>query len=127
MNIEERTRLIKAYLDYLETNSPKLEWSFEKLFDLQRNGDWEVLWQVTVEMIQYVPNDNPFLLAKVAAGPLEDLLRAKGDSFFARVESLARQDANFRLALTGVWGLEQDQPNLWKRLLPMLKSVPVPL
>ena len=127
MNIEERTRLIKAYLDYLETNSPKLEWSFEKLFDLQRNGDWEVLWQVTVEMIQHVPNGNPFLLAKVAAGPLEDLLRAKGDSFFGRVESLARQDANFRLALTGVWGLKQDQPNLWKRLLPMLKSVPIPL
>ena len=127
MNTEERERLIEAYLAFLETNDQEYIWSFEQLFDLLHEDDCEAFWQVTVEMIERVSEDDPFLLAKVAAGPLEDLLRAKGESFFSRVETLARRDAKFRLALTGVWGLEKDQPLLWKRLLPMLQSVPVPL
>jgi hypothetical protein len=45
------------------------------------------------------------MLANVAAGPLEDLLKREPDRFIDRVEIQARRDAKFRRCLTGVWGL----------------------
>ncbi len=127
MNAEEKDRLIEDHLEYLKTGDDGLFWTFEKLADMASEREWETLWQISTELVRRIPEGAPALLAKVAAGPLEDLLRAAGDSYFARIESLARKDAKFRLALTGVWGLERDQPLLWKRLQPMLESVKDPL
>jgi hypothetical protein len=42
-------------------------------------------------------------LCDVGAGPLETLVRDHGAQFIDRIESAARSDANFRLALSCVW------------------------
>jgi len=70
--------------------------------DLVRR-DPESGWSVTLDLIVAASDDR--ILAKVAAGPLEDLLTRDPERFVDRVELEARRDPKFRRCLTGVWGL----------------------
>lgn len=63
----------------------------------------ETGWELILELIAAAPDD--FILANVAAGPLEDLLTKWPDQFVDRAEVQARRDLKFRRCLTGVWGL----------------------
>jgi hypothetical protein len=76
--------------------------AWEKVDDLLRR-DPEAGWILTLELIAVAPDDK--VLANVAAGPLEDLLKREPDRFIERVELQARRDPKFRRCLTGVWGL----------------------
>ena len=70
--------------------------------DLVRR-DPENGWSVILELIVAAPDDR--ILANVAAGPLEDLLRREPERFVDRVELEAGRDPKFCRCLTGVWGL----------------------
>src|SRR5687768_4829733 len=124
--IGDRQKLVAAYLQHGKTPTDELAWAFEATSDLVRTGGFEELWLLCLDLIASIPEHDDALLAYVAAGPLEDLLRSAGQHFADRVEERARQDARFRRALTGVWG-RSEQPQLWKRLTPLLTGVPNPL
>jgi hypothetical protein len=61
----------------------------------------EEAWPVILELISNAPSNQ--ILADIAAGPLEDLVRQYPEQFADRVEIQARKDPRFRLCLTGVW------------------------
>jgi hypothetical protein len=99
------TPLVDEWIAYYSGGSkatdPRLSAS-EKVDDLLRR-DPEAGWTLTLELIVAAPDDK--VLANVAAGPLEDLLKRDPDRFIERVELQARRDPKFRRCLTGVWGL----------------------
>jgi len=121
-----RDELISAYLDYGRTQDDRYFWAFNAVLKLILEEEYEDLWSVSLALIAAVPDDDPQLLAYVAAGPLEDVIRRAGPQILDRLETQARRDRKFRRSLTGVWGHAQ-QPEVWARLQPLVRSVPDPL
>jgi hypothetical protein len=83
-------------------------WAWEAINELVFNSPEEA-WLVILELIRLAPSER--ILADIAAGPLEDLIRNHTDAIIDRVEQEARRDPKFRLCLTGVWygnDLSQD-------------------
>jgi hypothetical protein len=74
----------------------------EAVDDLVRS-DPEAGWTLALELIDAAPDDR--ILARVAAGPLEDLLVKWRDQLVDRADVQARRDPKFRRCVTGVWGL----------------------
>jgi hypothetical protein len=77
-------------------------------------NDPERAWPVICEVIRRASADD--VLAYVAAGPLEDLLVHHPHAFIDRVESLAKEDAHFRWAVSGVWGWNSIPDDVRRRL-----------
>lgn len=75
-------------------------WAFEEVSDIVRN-DPEEGWRVTSILLAMATTDG--VLAYVAAGPLEDLLKKHGPMVIDRIESLARENDRLQLALSGAW------------------------
>jgi hypothetical protein len=67
------------------------------------HDDPEAGWTLTLALVEAAPDHR--VLAMVAAGPLEELLKRSSDRLIDRVEAQARRDPKFRRCLTGVWGL----------------------
>lgn len=81
-------------------------WAWEQVQRYVRD-DPAYAWSLTLQLIAAAPT--PEALSYVAAGPLEDLLYARGEIFIDEVERLARQDPKFRRALRSVWN-ESEAP-----------------
>ena len=75
-------------------------WAWEMITDLVFEN-LEEAWLVILELIRRAPTDR--VLASIAAGPLEDLIRNYKEEVIDRVEVEARRDPKFRRCLTGVW------------------------
>jgi hypothetical protein len=75
-------------------------WAFSEVCDIVRH-DPEGGWQVTSILLEMAMTDE--VLAYVAAGPLEDLLKKHGSVMIDRIESLARKNDRLQLALSGLW------------------------
>jgi hypothetical protein len=56
------------------------------------------------------------VIAALAAGPMEDLLRHHGAAFIERIEDKAAQNPLFRHLLAGVWRNEIAQ-DVWDRVV----------
>ena len=78
----------------------------------------ERAWPLICEIIRRATEDD--ILAYIAAGPLEDLLVRHPQAFIERVEGLARQDAHFRRAVSGVWGQKSMPAEIRQRLDALL-------
>jgi hypothetical protein len=76
------------------------------------------------EIIRRISPQDEDILAYVAAGPLEDLLVRHPYAFIDRIESLARNDAHFRRAMSGVWGWNSIPSELRTRLDTLLGDEP---
>lgn len=64
-------------------------------------------------------------LCVIAAGPLEDLLCAHGPAVIGQLEKIAKADPRFRLMLSGTWGQERIDPDVWARLAKSVTPGPV--
>ena len=64
-------------------------------------------------------------LCVIAAGPLEDLLEAHGPAVIAHLEKRAKVDPKFRLMLSGTWGRDRIDPDVWARLVTAVTPGPV--
>jgi hypothetical protein len=71
-------------------------------------------WPMILALVELAPDDAA--LAYVAAGPLEDLVREHLERFADRLVEQARRDPRFRDALKGVWGWENVDPGIRRRL-----------
>jgi hypothetical protein len=93
--------------------------AYEEMVDLvDRNP--ETAWDVILKIRTLSHTD--LLLAILAGGPLEDLLAQHGEQFIDRCEALAKEDNDFLYLLTGVWGSNRMQKDLWARLSTITKE-----
>lgn len=87
-------------------------WAFETMADLCHD-DPETCFEL-IEKIRKADGSD-WILANLAAGPLEDLLSQHGARFIDRIETLARQDPQMRRLLGGIW--RSDIPDaIWHRV-----------
>jgi hypothetical protein len=84
----------------------------------------ERAWPLICEIIRRISPQDEDILAYVAAGPLEDLLVRHPYAFIDRIESLARIDAHFRRAVSGVWGWNSIPSEIRTRLDTLLGDEP---
>jgi hypothetical protein len=97
-------RIVEAWTRF--ARSPKANehnddfWAVVRLHDFIRN-DPESAWQIIETIRTSDPSDH--VLANLAAGPVEDLLVHHGERFIDRIETLSRQDPQFRKLLGAVW------------------------
>jgi len=88
----------------------RLFWAFDTMVELASKNPQECL-QVVVTILNETHDDN-FILANLAAGPLEDLLVAHGAELIDTIESLSSHNTNFQKLLGGVW--KNDIPDeIW--------------
>ena len=92
---------IQYHADGSKPSDPRFS-AWVEVDDLVRR-DSEAGWTLILELVDAARDDR--LLADVAAGPLEDLLKREPERYIDRVELQARRDPKFRRCLTGVWGL----------------------
>jgi hypothetical protein len=88
------------------------QWAFDEMNRLVRQ-DPEAAWPVIVEIVRRSVNDR--ILAFVAAGPLEDLIRLHASTFIDRIEAVAKGDEQFRKAVSGAW-VDDMPPDIEQRL-----------
>ena len=69
---------------------------------------------MVTRLVELSPDDR--ILANVAAGPLEDLLKLQPHAFIDRIEEKAREDAKFRRCVSGVWGWTSIPDDVQARL-----------
>jgi Family of unknown function (DUF6869) len=100
--------LVEAYMSHAVAavnaggKKDRCFWAWEEVTELVRD-DVDRAWDVVLELVGRAVDDR--LLAYVAAGPLEDLIKWHPHEIIDRVEQQARRDARFRRALSGVWGV----------------------
>jgi hypothetical protein len=76
---------------------------------------------VIVEIVRRLVNDR--ILALVAAGPLEDLIRLHASTFIDRIEAVANGDEQFRKAVSGAWA-DELPTDIEQRLTRMIGDGP---
>jgi len=87
-------------------------WAWERLHDLVYKEPEEA-WRIIERLPQIDTSD--FMLASVAAGPVEDLLCYHGERFVDRIETLGLRDRLWRRLLGAVWKSTTPE-TVWKRI-----------
>jgi len=110
MNKEEKDKLITAWIvaNKSDSNSEIYNdnfWAIEEFIDLPDKNP-ELLWTLIQDIIN-VENDEA-LLAKLAAGAIEDLMCSYGEEIIERVEKEAKENKIFKKCLQGVWLKSND-------------------
>lgn len=82
-------------------------------------------WELVLQLVEAAP-DNA-ILANVAAGPLEDLIRLWSSRLIDRLEVQARRDPKFRRCLTGVLVPSEVPPAVAETIAKYTSTVLDPL
>jgi hypothetical protein len=104
--VSDMPRLSEAWL----RKSPL--WVFLWVIELCRQHADEA-WPVLLSLLDSCRNDKD--LAVLAAGPLEEMLVARGREVIARLEAEAAESPRFRRLLSGVWRRSIDEA-VWVRV-----------
>lgn len=115
--------ICRGYLSYVRTGSMEHFWAFETLTLLAFEQRWDELWDITLRLIDLAPFEETELLAVIAAGPLEDLVRYAAPQVEQRIVERIRVDPKFRRVMTGVWARE-ERKDFWDRITPLLYEYP---
>ena len=99
--------LADIYLRYYARRQEADRWAWETLETLV-DHDPDEAWRITCLLVDKTTSNEA--LAYVAAGPLEDLLKKHGPTIIDRVEDECRRNSRFQDALSGVWGIDRDNP-----------------
>jgi len=97
----------RARLEAIEMSS-----AYETLNECVRYQP-EIAWRVIRLMTSL--DSSEIVLANIAAGPLEDLLKHHGEMFIDRVEEATQSDTVFKKMLGAVWQNTIDQ-EVWDRV-----------
>lgn len=103
MSPEEQERLVRTFLRYQRTGRESRSWADDRMRDLvmvQPEEAWPLIRAIVAAV------DDERTLCGIGAGVLENLVRDHGAQFIDRIESAARGDAKFRVALSCVWASE---------------------
>jgi len=97
----------------ISAGSDESFWAWEDINNVALNHPEEA-WPVVLELIRRAPSNR--VLASIAAGPLEDLIRKHTNLIIDKVDDAARRDPKFRLCLTGVWYGKDLSPDVRARI-----------
>ncbi|MEP3280284.1 MAG: DUF6869 domain-containing protein [Stappiaceae bacterium] len=64
-------------------------------------------------------------ISVLAAGPLENLLQAHGPAVIDNLEKKAGSSEKMRYFLSGTWGKDRIDPDIWRRLTEAVSQGPV--
>lgn len=106
--------LVATYLRHFETGDDGLFWAFERVQQYVRRDPTKA-WVVTLQLIAAARDTGA--LGYVAAGPLEDLLYARGELFIDDLERLASSDPKFLSALRMVAGPFTKEADVSNRIV----------
>jgi hypothetical protein len=95
-----------------------LFWAFEELDNICGENPERALKQITNILGS---TQDEYILANLAAGPLETLLARHGKKLIVDVERLAKNDHRFRSLLQNVWQNRIDDQT-WGRILKATKA-----
>ncbi len=114
-NVDDATRdfmdldaLANAYLRRDSEQSQEHRWASRRVDEIVRNEPNQAL-ELTLMLLKKAGDDDR-VLAYIAAGPLEDLLKRHGIQVIKRIEKEADGDSRLQLALSGVWGISRENP-----------------
>ncbi|SRR6266545_4636902 len=96
-NLEE---LADAFLRYHSQKRDEDKWAFGDLDEMVRDEPQKAL-EVTLLLLKKAGDDDA-VLAYVAAGPLENLLKLHGGDVLDRIERESKNNSRLQLALSGV-------------------------
>jgi hypothetical protein len=121
-----RERLIEAYFAHAKAMEQGIQddpyfWAVEEIWKLIER-DPEGMWTLVLEMLRRADGD--YMIAFIAAGPLEDFIVRYGSAWLERIEAEARTNAKFRRALVGVWGKSRMPEELVRRLRALVEGEP---
>jgi hypothetical protein len=123
----ESGQLVEAWIKRYEliekqgkdsAEAKRLFWAFDELDDISKKVPEDALRLIKRILAS---TQNEFVLANLAAGPLETLLGKHGNTIIAEVERSANDDARFRELLRGVWQNRMDD-QIWGRVLKAAKG-----
>ncbi|OWQ91865.1 hypothetical protein CDN99_05695 [Roseateles aquatilis] len=113
----DRTAWISAYIKAQSSPQPVIAdhpcwWAIERFMDLDQLDSAEDAWSAILGVLERRPAAR--VLQLLAAGPLEDLIHYWGPHFIERIEETARENAQFRALLNGVW--QSSTSDIWSRV-----------
>lgn len=88
------------------------EWVNECVSELEREAPKSALWFILLALDQV---KLPQVLAVLAAGPMENVLCHGGPQVIGAIEAIARKSPKFRLLLSGSWGRNRMEEEIWRR------------
>lgn len=97
------------------------EWVCDCVYELVYEHP-NIAFDFVLTALDYFSEDRD--IAFLAAGPLEDLVTKHGPLLIERIETAARQDRRFRYLLSGIWGKDHTDPEVWRRIQKFLKNGP---
>lgn len=108
--------LADAYLRFYERNEKSDAWAYDEVHRLV-DQEPQVGWVIICLLVEKARSDE--VLAYVAAGPLEEILRRHGPAIISLAEEECHKNSRFPLALSGVWGIDPGDPifNRWYELM----------
>ena len=117
MNKTDFDNWIKAYIDLFDNNNAPDEhhpsyWAVEQFADFEADNP-EDCWAAILGIIAKKPS--PRILAKLASGPMEELLELHGKDYIDRIESEAARNPDFRDMLHSLWEITNEE--IWRRVL----------
>jgi hypothetical protein len=81
----------------------------------------ERTWNVALEILNLLNDDEQLLIASVGAGPLESLLKDHGPDYIDRFIECARRDRRFRVSASSIWP-SRINTDIWRRLQAVVQS-----
>lgn len=125
----ERKDLVQAYWKYHSLHAGGRQ-------DRLAADEWFWAWELVQETIQRDPSEaleivvalvetasNEADLDYVGAGPLEDLVRERGEVLIDQLDMLARRDPRFRRAVNAMW-LSEEVPISVRQRLERFRAQP---
>jgi hypothetical protein len=106
--------LVAAYLRHFATRDDEHFWAWEGLQRYVRTDPVKA-WELTLQLIAAAPDKKA--LGYIAAGPLEDLLYARGALFIDELERRARSYPKFLSALQMIAGPFTKESDVSNRIL----------
>ena len=113
----------RAFVAYAKGRSPDDFWAFEGIVTLNFEQRYDELWQFVLLALELTSFDDTQVLAVIAAGPLEDIVRYSAPDFEERIVARIKADPKFRRAMTGVW-CREERKDFWDRITPLLYEYP---
>jgi hypothetical protein len=114
--------IVAAYLSNYASRDDSSFWAWQRMQEYVEKNPTKA-WQLTLQLITAAPDNGA--LGYVAAGPLEDLLYARGPLFIDELERLAATDPKFLSALRLVAGPFTKEFDVSNRIV-RAAGVPVP-
>lgn len=115
--VRDHDRMAATYSAYWErriVDEPDQDndWVNECVSELEREAPASALWFILLALDQVKSSQ---VLAVLAAGPMENVLCHGGPDIIDAVEKIARKSPKFRLLLSGSWGRNRMDGEVWRR------------